>query len=131
MSYRFRFGYNETEDQAKKGRLHIKPGFCACSNCHAPKFNFGACHQFNSLVGRAAAVEFPAVRPVPGALPAVMEIPRFVATLKVGEFRAIDVARDEVYKEGAPFLALPHLGACSSALCSTCLCRLCSSVARI
>jgi hypothetical protein len=28
--------------------------------------------------------------------PAVMEIPRFAATLKVGEFRAVDVARDEV-----------------------------------
>ena len=102
MSYRFRFGYNEAEDQAKKGRLRVHPGFCACSKCHAPKFNFGAC-QFNSLVGRAAAVECPAVRPVPGALPAVMEIPRFAATLKVGEFRAVDVARDEVFKEGALF----------------------------
>jgi hypothetical protein len=28
--------------------------------------------------------------------PAVMEIPRFAATLKVGELRAVDVARDEV-----------------------------------
>lgn len=102
MSYRFRFGYNEAEDQAKKGRLRVRPGFCSCSNCHAPKFNFGAC-QFNALLGRTMAVECPAVRPVPGALPAVMEIPRFAATLKVGEFRAVDVARDEVYKEGVPF----------------------------
>jgi hypothetical protein len=30
-------------------------------------------------------------------------IPHFAATLKVGEFRAVDVARGEVYKEGAPF----------------------------
>ena len=35
--------------------------------------------------------------------PAVMEIQRFAATLKVGEFRAVDVARDEVYKEGTAF----------------------------
>ena len=40
---------------------------------------------------------------VPGALLAVMKIPRFAATLKVGEIRAVDVARDEVYKEGALF----------------------------
>ena len=33
----------------------------------------------------------------------VMEIQRFAATLKVGEFRAVNVARDEVYKEGNPF----------------------------
>ena len=46
-------------------------------------------------------VECPAVRP--GALPAVMEILHFAATLKVGEFRAVDVARDEEYKEGSPF----------------------------
>ena len=48
-------------------------------------------------------VECPAVRPIPGALPAVMEILHFAATLKVGEFRAVDVARDEEYKEGSPF----------------------------
>ena len=42
MSYRFRFDYNEAEDQAKKVRLRVRPGFCACSKCHAPKFNFGA-----------------------------------------------------------------------------------------
>ena len=48
-------------------------------------------------------VECPAVRPIPGALPAVIEIPHFAATLKVGEFRAVDVARDEEYKEGSPF----------------------------
>ena len=35
--------------------------------------------------------------------PAVMGIQRFAATLKVGKFRAVDVARDEVYKESAPF----------------------------
>jgi hypothetical protein len=55
-SFRFRFGYNEDEDQAKKGLLRVRPSVCAFSNCHAPKFNFGAC-QLNSLVGRAAAVE--------------------------------------------------------------------------
>jgi hypothetical protein len=32
-----------------------------------------------------------------------MEIPHFAATLKVGEFRAVEVARDEEYKEGSPF----------------------------
>ena len=85
MSYRFRFGYNEAEDQAKKGLLRVRPGFCACSNCHAPKFNFWAC-RFNSLVGRAAAVECPDIRPVLGTLPAVMEIPLFAASLKAGEF---------------------------------------------
>ncbi len=30
MGYRFRFGYNEAEDQAKKGRLRVRPGFCEC-----------------------------------------------------------------------------------------------------
>ena len=52
-------------------------------------------------------VECPAVRP--GALPAVMEIPHFAVTLKVGEFRAVDVARDEEYKE-FPLLVLQPLG---------------------
>ncbi len=74
----------------------------ACSNCHAAKFNFGAC-EFNSLVGRAAAVECQLYGLGRDLSPAVMEIQRFAATLKVGEFRAVDVARDEVYKEGAPF----------------------------
>ena len=36
--------------------------------------------------------------------PAVIEISRFAATLKVDEFRAVDVACDEVYKEGTPSL---------------------------
>ena len=74
----------------------------ACSNCHAAKFNFGAC-EFNSLVGRAAAVECQLYGLGRDLSPAVMEIQRFAATLKVGEFRAVDVARDEVYKEGNPF----------------------------
>ena len=65
-------------------------------------------------------VECPAVRP--GALPAVMEIPHFAATLKVGEFRAVDVARDEEYKE-FPLLALPPLGTCLSPLCTFRRCR--------
>ena len=47
MSYRFRFGYNKAEDEAKKGLLRVRLGICACSNCHAPKFNFGAC-QFDA-----------------------------------------------------------------------------------
>ena len=33
MSYRFRFDYNEAEDQAKKGRLRVRPSFCVCCNC--------------------------------------------------------------------------------------------------
>ena len=33
MSYRFRFGYNKAEGQAKKGRLRVRPGFCVCWNC--------------------------------------------------------------------------------------------------
>ena len=62
-------------------------------------------------------VECPAVRPIPGALPALMEIPHFAATLKVGEFRAVDVARDEEYKEGSPFW-LCHLLEHLSPLCT-------------
>ena len=44
---RFRFDYNKAEDEAKKGLLRVRLGICACSNCHAPKFNFGAC-QFDA-----------------------------------------------------------------------------------
>ena len=97
--YRFRFGYNEAEDQANKGRLRVRPGFCACSNFHAPKFNFGAC-RCNSLVGRlrrSNAQLYGLYRELSS------RCPRFAATLKDGEFRAVDVARDEVYKEGALF----------------------------
>ncbi len=32
-----------------------------------------------------------------------MEIPNFAATLKAGEFRAVDAARDQIEIEGAPF----------------------------
>jgi hypothetical protein len=102
MSHRFRYGFNEAENLANHGLLRVRKGFCACSNCHAPKFDFGAC-QFDSLVGRTAHVACPALRPVAGATPAVMEIPQFAATLKVGEFRAADIARDDAVKEGAPF----------------------------
>ena len=69
------------------------------------------------LLAGPLAVECPAVRPIPGAVPAVMEIPHF-ATSEVVEFRAVDVACDEVYKKGAPLLALLPLGTCLSALCT-------------
>ena len=67
--------------------------FYACTA--ANKFDFAAC-QFNALVGHATQVECPALKSATGALPAVMEIPNFAATLKAGEFRAVDVARDQV-----------------------------------
>ena len=59
--------------------------------------------QFNALVGHATRVECPALKTATGALPAVMEIPNFAATLKAGEFRAVDVARDQVEIEVALF----------------------------
>ncbi len=49
------------------------------------------------------AVECPAVRPIPGALPAMTEIPHFAATSKVGEFRAADDPAMRYKKRVPPF----------------------------
>jgi len=102
-SHRFRYGYNEVDgDPAKRGLLRIRQGFCACSSCHAPKFDFGAC-QFNALLGRTGYAECPPLGSVAGATTRTTEIPQFAATLKVGEVRAADISREDAEVEGAPF----------------------------
>ena len=88
-------GPNSVPEQAYQGRLVFRKGFCACSSCHAPKFDFARC-QFTALFGRCRQDECPPLKPVRGALPAVMEIPEFAATLKAGDFRAVDVAQDQI-----------------------------------
>ena len=95
MSYRFRMGPNSVPEQAHRKKLVVRKGFCACSSCCAPKFDFSN-RRFSSLFGRSRREECPPLKPVRGALPAVMEIPEFSATLKAGEFRAVDVAEDQV-----------------------------------
>jgi hypothetical protein len=101
-SLHFRYGPNTIAEKAHEGRLVARAGFCACSNCHAPKFDFKNC-KFDTMVGRPTAVTCPPVHRPRGALPAVMEIPEFAATLKAGNVRAVDVAEDQVAIEGAPF----------------------------
>ncbi len=67
----------------------------------APKFDCGNC-QFRNLVGRALRGCCLRAVHAGGALPAVMEIAEFAGTLKVGNFCAVNVAREEVHSEGAP-----------------------------
>jgi len=97
--YRFRVGL---EDVVDKGRLTKRQAFCACSSCHAPKFDFENCN-FKTLVGTALAGYNPMTVALRGARPAVMEIAEFSETLKEGQVRAVDVAPDQVEIEGAPF----------------------------
>ena len=101
-SRRFRYGYNEVDTQANRGLLRIRQGFCACSSCHAPKFDFEAC-QFKALLGRTFFAECPPLLTAAGATTRTTEIPLFAATLKVGEVRAADISREDAEVEGAPF----------------------------
>ena len=137
MSHRFRIGPNSVPEQAYRGRLVFRKGFCACSSCHAPNFDFVRC-QFTALFGRCRQEECPPLKPVRGALPAVVEIPEFAATLKAGDFRAVDVTQHQVinkehsfnncneliclYESGGPrrcsLLALPPHGICFSDQCT-------------
>ena len=99
---RFRVGLNEDPARSKFGAHTVRRAFCACSSCFAPKFDFGNC-RFQNLVGRAQRGCCPPAKPVRGALPAVMEVAEFAGTLKAGDFRAVNVAREEVHSEDAPF----------------------------
>ena len=49
--FHFRLGFNTIPAQAIKGNLIVRKGFCACTSCHAPKFDFENC-KFHALVGR-------------------------------------------------------------------------------
>jgi hypothetical protein len=100
--YHFRVGLNAIAERAAEGRLTVREGFCACSSCYAPKFDFKNC-KFTTMLGRPFTTVCPPVRRVLGALPAVMEIAQFAGTLKAGEVRAVDVAADQLRVEGAPF----------------------------
>jgi len=90
---RFRVGLSEDPARSKLGAHTIRRAFCACSSCFAPKFDFGNC-RFQNLVGRSQRGWCPPAKPVGGALPAVMEVAEFAGTLKAGDFRAVNVARE-------------------------------------
>ena len=99
---RFRVGLSEDPARSKLGAHTIHRAFCACSSCFAPKFDFGNC-RFQNLVGSSQRVWCPPAKPVGGALPAVMEVAEFAGTLKAGDVRAVNAAREEVHSEDAPF----------------------------
>lgn len=100
--YHFRVGLNTIAAKAKEGRLTVREGFCACSSCHAPKFDFKNC-MFSTMLGRPFYTACPPVHREAGAVTRTGEIAEFAGTLKAGEVRAVDVAPDQVVVEGAPF----------------------------
>jgi hypothetical protein len=100
--YHFRFGPNDAPEKAGEGKLTVREGFCACSSCHAPKFDFKNC-LFKTMLGKAASVVCPPVRQPEGVTTKTGEIAEFAKKVKHGQVRAVDVAADQVTIEGAPF----------------------------
>lgn len=100
--YHFRVGMNTIAAKASEGKLTVREGFCACSSCHAPKFDFKNC-MFTTMLGRAQSVTCPPLRPVTGVVTRTAEIAEFAKELKAGQVRAVDVVPDQMALEGAPF----------------------------
>ena len=80
----------------------VRQGFCACSSCHAPKFDFQNC-LFKTMLGRALPVCCPPVHQPAGVTTRTGEIAEFAKKVKSGQIRAVDVAADQIAIEGAPF----------------------------
>ena len=100
--YHFRVGQNTLPARAHEGKLTVREGFCACSSCHAPRFDFRNC-KFHVMMGRPVVALCPPLAVVKGAVTRSNDIRGFAMTLKAGENRAVDTAADQVVVEGAPF----------------------------
>jgi hypothetical protein len=93
--FRYRVGLCEDEDTLRtRGPVHTRARFCACPNCALPVFNFQGCLVRDVVGARMSVQNCPKLAVHPQATTRTASLTEFSATLKVGEVRAVKVARD-------------------------------------
>jgi hypothetical protein len=84
--------------------VSLRTAFCSCPECVVPNCNYGAC-KIPSITGNQQVRAFKPVSTPKGATTQSQSLADFSATLKVGEFRAVNVASDQQGAEGSFWLA--------------------------
>lgn len=84
--------------------VSLRTAFCSCPECVVPRCNYGAC-KMKSITGTQKVVAFRPVTLPKGVTTQSQSLADFSATLKVGEYRAVNVASDQQGAEGSFWLA--------------------------